>query len=380
MSTKNAAASRRRGLLAVLCALALIVPPARASLYEVMNTNSDATAGSGSLGGYLTTVQSEPAGSADSIFFEPYLSPTISPINAVTLMNNDSLTINGNTGTTINFTPGGMTVTGATLYLNGLTASGLTVDTNGILSTSYSTINGLTLQNGGIYQTRDNSFTSGLTLAGTGGTVDTFGSNPTMSGLLGSADLTVTDTSSGKGGILTLIGASPSFAGNTIVNAGTLQLGVASALPQTGNLTTTGTGIFDLNGFTQTLTTVNNAAGTIKTGSGILNATTYNGGGTLSVALQGGVTNLHITGTAALNSGTLAVTGHPALGLYTVVSAGTLTGTFASSALPYGITDSLTCTDGLSGACLIDILSDSPFTFAGQSSNQAAIGNALNVA
>jgi autotransporter-associated beta strand protein len=369
MRSRTAARSGLRRLFAAACALAFLAAHGGATtLYEVTTNAGDNSAGS--LGAALTSAIGAPSGN-DVVLFNPYLSPVISPAGAYTTTAN-VLSLDGNQ-LTVNFA-GGMTVAGGVLNVNGLTASGITV-TGGILSTSYSTINGLIL-NGGTFQTRDNGATAGVTLIGAGSgknTLDPAGNNPTFSGIAGAGDLTVAD--SVGGGIVTLNGAN-TYTGATFVNSGTLQLGLASALAAAGNLTTASGGVFDLNGFNQTLGTVVNN-GTVKTGLGTLTVTNFSGGGTLSVALQSGVTNL-VAGTAALG-GPLAVTGHPALGAYTIVNAGTLTGTFSSAALPFGVTDTLTCNDAL-GTCVINVLSDKPFTFAGQSSNQASIAGALNLA
>ena len=371
MRTRTGALRALKKLFSVLCALAVLAPTANAALYEVTTTASDNSAGS--LGYGLSN-----AGAGDTIIFGPYLTSAIAPTGPYTTT--IPLTVDANQET-VNFNgaPGmGMNVNGGVLNLNGLAASGITVNTGGTLSTSYSAIIGLALD-GGTYQTRDNSVTSGIALSG-GGTIDTAGNNPIMSGIAGNGGLTVTD--SVGGGILTLnvSGGANNYSGTTQINSGTLQLGVNSALtgPAALTLATGLNGTFNLNGFNQTLGTVVNS-GTVKTGLGTLTASSYSGAGTLSVALQPGLTNL-VAGTANLLAGSsLAVVGHPALGAYTVVSAGTLTGTFSSTVLPFGVTDTLTCNDS-AGICVIDILSDKPFTFAGQSSNQTAIANALNTA
>ncbi len=351
---------------AVLCALAFLAPRALAQSFAEVATNA-ADNSTGSLGAALSAATAN-----QTIIFSPFLSPVIQPTGpygvnfpgaALTLVSNQN---------TVNFL-GGITVSGGVLSLNGLTATGITVNTGGTLNTSYSSISGLTL-NGGTFQTLDSSFATGITLGASGGTVDAAGNNPTMNGIGGVGNLTVIDSSLAGGGILTLNGTN-SYTGSTLIKSGTLQLGVNSALPAAGTLTTTGSGVFDLNGFNQTLATVNNAAGTVNTGRGTLPATTNNGGGTRAGALASGLTNPRGAGTATLTSGTLAVTGHPTPGAYTVINAGTLTGKFSTITLPYGITDSV----AYSGtSLLLDILADTPFTLPGQSSNQAAVGAALN--
>jgi autotransporter-associated beta strand protein len=358
----------------VLCVFTFIAPRGHAALLDV-TTNATDNSG-GSLGAAITAA----AGPNDTIFFNPFLSPVFAPAAINYTVNGvNVLSIDGNPSTTINFSgASGMTVSG-TLYLNGLTASGITVNTGGTLSTLASTISGLTL-NGGTFQTQDNSVTSGITLGASGGIVDTAGNNPTMSGFTGSGGLTVMDSSILGGGILSLIGSNTNtYSGTTLINSGTLQLGANSALPTGGALTTAAAGTLDLNGFTQTLGVVSNA-GTIKTGFGALTASSYGGGGTLSVGLQSGLTNLTVNGPASLSGGTLNVAGHPAPGLYTVVNAVTLSSTkFNAITVPFGVTDSIAYpAGGLGDLVVIDILSDTPFTITGQSANQAAIGAALN--
>ena len=374
---------RRAGVLprptrrsSVLCALAFAASLGHAQTFlpEVTTNAQDNSAGS--LG--LSLNSAGGAGTFDTIIFGPFITPVvnsaaISPTGPYTTANN--LTLDANQ-VTVNFT-GGMTVLGTgILNLNGLAASGITVNAGGVLSTSYSTISGLTLS-GGTFQTRDNSVTSGIALSGGGGIIDTAGNNPTMSGINGTGGLTVMDSSIGGGGILSLIGAN-TYSGTTQINSGTLQLGANSALPSGSALNTAALATFDLNGFTQTLGAVSNA-GTIKTGFGALTAASYGGGGTLSVGLQRGLTNLTVTGAATLTGGTLSVTGHPAVGIYAVVNAGTLSSTrFSSINVPFGVTDSINYSGN--SLVLLDILSDTPFTITGQSANQASIGAALNAA
>lgn len=355
--------TRLKSLLSAACALAVACSPCRAALglYEVTTAASDNSAGS--LGYGLAN-----AGAGDSIVFGPFVSPTISPTAAYSWnLPGSALTLNANQ-TTVNF-GGGMTVAAGTLNLNGLSASGITVNAGGVLSTSYGTMTGLKL-NGGTFQTRDASVTSGLQLSG-GGAIDTAGNAPTIGGISGTGGLTVTDSIGS--GVLLLNGIN-TYTGGTLINSGTLKLTADSALPSGSALTTASGGTFDLAGHAQTLGAVVNN-GIVKTGAGTLTASSYSGGGTLSVALQQGVTNLSVTGTAVLTGGTLSVTGHPTAGAYTVVNAGTLTGTFNSILVPTGVADSWF----YNGSILqLNILADTPFTFSGQSRNQTEIGSALN--
>ena len=106
-------------------------------------------------------------------------------------------------------------------------------------------------------------------------------------------------TKSGAG-MLTLSGSN-SYAGGTIVSAGILRLGSATALPTIGALTVNG-GEIDLNGNNLTVSSLAGLGGTISLGSGTLTASTA-GNTVLSAA---------ITGTGGLNKsggGTLVLSG-----------------------------------------------------------------------
>ncbi|MFI5361400.1 MAG: autotransporter domain-containing protein [Elusimicrobiota bacterium] len=361
----------------LLAALACSAAPGHATLYQV--TNADPGADAGSLGAALTAAAGSP-GSTDLIWIGPYLpSGTLAPTGPF-LANKtgaNTLSLDGNQ-VAINFAgANGMEVTSGVLSVNGLAASGIQVDAGGTLQTSFSSISGLTL-NGGTFQAQDAGAVSGVVLAGTGGTVDSAGNNPSMSAITGTGGLTVMD--SVGGGILTLNTAAGNntYSGGTLINSGTLQLGANSALPAGSALNTAVGGTLDLNGYGQTLGAVANL-GTVKTGLGVLTASSYGGGGTLSVALRGGPANLNVTGAASLAGGTLGVVGHPALGAYTIVTAGTLSGAFSATQLPYGVTDALIY-NYAAGTMSIDILSDTPFTFKGQTANQGSVANAFNLA
>ncbi|MGL4287783.1 MAG: autotransporter-associated beta strand repeat-containing protein, partial [Phreatobacter sp.] len=127
--------------------------------------------------------------------------------------------------------PGTLTLTGANSYAGGTTVVGGTVVAgnasafgSGILALS-----GATLRAGAAGLTIGN----GITLAKTGGTVDTNGQTLTLSGVITGADLTKTGT-----GTLVLSGAN-TYSGTTALTQGTLRLANNRALG-TSTLVTTG--------------------------------------------------------------------------------------------------------------------------------------------
>ncbi len=96
---------------------------------------------------------------------------------------------------------------------------------------------------------------------------------------------------------LTLTGNS-TYAGSTTINGGTLQLGVANALPPTTSLTLGSGGTLNLNSNNQTIAALNNSAGNISTGTGT--------GGILTVGNTAGGTVTYsgvISGTGGLTWG-----------------------------------------------------------------------------
>jgi len=149
-------------------------------------------------------------------------------------------------------------------------------------------------------------------------------------------------TTNGAGTLV--LGGTNSYGGDTIVSAGTLQDGIANALPTTTTLTVNGTGAFDLGGFAQmvagladggvstgTVTdssatatlTVNDAAADTFSGSiGGALALIKSGAGTLTLSN----TNAY-TGATIVNSGVLLVNGLQSGSAVTVNSGAILGGT-----------------------------------------------------
>jgi len=200
---------------------------------------------------------------------------------------------------------GNLTLTGINTYSNGtiLNEGTLTINNNSALGTSTMTFNGGILQNAARFD-----FTRNITLNTGGGTFNTDSYTMQLSGaLVGAGTLTKKGT-----GTLILSGTNNTYSGGTIVSSGTLQLGAANALPTLGSISVSNEAVFDLSGFTQTL------------GS-------YSNNGTLRIKLQPGITNLNITGNAALG-GTLLLNYSPQVFLqgqtFTPITAGSVTGQF----------------------------------------------------
>ena len=146
----------------------------------------------------------------------------------------------------------------------------------------------------------------------------------------GTGDLNVISTGSG----IVVLGGNNTYSGSTTVSTGTLEDGVANALPNTTALTVQGTGTFDLAGFAQTVGgladgsvttgtvtdsgaaatfTVNDASasnfsGLITDGSGALSLV-KNGAGTLTLSHANSY-----TGSTTIDSGILSISADLNLG------------------------------------------------------------------
>jgi autotransporter-associated beta strand protein len=116
-------------------------------------------------------------------------------------------------------------------------------------------------------------------------------------------------------GTLTLAGSN-GYTGGTTIQQGTLQLGVANALPPNGPVILAG-GTLDLNGFKASVGPISGTSGSISLGSGAL---TVNSGTDSTLGVN-------ITGTGSLTktgAGTLILTGTSTYSGGTTVSGGTL--------------------------------------------------------
>jgi autotransporter-associated beta strand protein len=234
--------------------------------------------------------------------------------------------------------PGGLTVsggrvnlTGANTYTGGTMVSGggiLAIDANARLGDLAS---GLALNGGTLLPTASFTLPRAITLGAAGGAFDTNG-----------FDLTLGAAVTGGGGlaknglgILTLSGAN-SYAGGTILNAGTLRLAPGASLPTPGPLAVNG-GILDLNGNNLAIGSLSGLGGRIELGSGTLTVaeqgnTSFAGilVGTGGLTMQGpGVLSLAgantYTGPTNVNGGRLAINGSIASDV-TVAAGGNLGG------------------------------------------------------
>ncbi len=169
----------------------------------------------------------------------------------------------------------------------------------------------LTLNGGTLLAFADITSARAVTLGAGGGTVNTNGNDV----VFGSAVTGVGGLTKDGLGKLTLSGAN-SYAGGTVVNAGTLTLAPGASLPTNGALTVNG-GTLDFNGNNVTVGSLSGLGGTISLGSG-----------TLTVAEPGSTTlAAAITGTGGLvmqGPGMLSLTGASTYTGPTTVSGGRL--------------------------------------------------------
>ena len=133
--------------------------------------------------------------------------------------------------------------------------------------------------------------------------------NTTFSGIISGVGGALTKQGSG---ILTLSGAN-TYSGDTTINNGTLRLGAADQIADASDIIVGASGIFDLNNFNETVSSLN-SAGSVLFGTGNTLTTAgsqiYTGavtGGTVAMISTGGG---DITATNALNnfSGNLSIT------------------------------------------------------------------------
>ena len=281
-------------------------------------------------------------------------------------------------------TAGGTSVTsGAELQLQGGIAVGaeaLTINGTGVSSTgALRNISGTNSYAGAITlgsAARINSDAGVLTLSGgiTGTQNLTVGGagNTTASGVVGTGTGTVTKDGAGT---VTLSGAN-TYTGATSITAGTLQLGVNNALPNSTAITIASGATFGLNNFSDTIGSIAGVAGsTVTLGSGTLTA----GSDNTSTSFAGVV-----SGTGGLTksgTGTLTLTGANTYSGITTIGAGTLqvgnagtSGTLGTGnvtnngALVFNRTDALTVANVLSGAGSLTQAGTGSTTLSGNSS------------
>jgi len=230
------------------------------------------------------------------------------------------------------------TVAGATSVATGAT---LTVDGSGLAVAEPVTLNGAgTSSTGALRNLANNNTWSGAITLGSASTIVSTAGTFTVSAAIattgfvltidGAGNLTKSAAAiSGTGGVtqtaagtvtLTFVNT---YTGATTVNAGTLKVGIANAVPAASALTVAGAATFDLNGFGDTVGSLA-GAGTVTSG-GVAAVTLTNGGNNTSTSFSG--TIAAGSGTLALTklgSGTLTLSGTNAYTGVTTVTAGVI--------------------------------------------------------
>jgi fibronectin-binding autotransporter adhesin len=213
-----------------------------------------------------------------------------------------------------------LTKSGAgTVVLSGLNtyAGGTSIDA-GTLSISQSAnlgsnSGGLTLNAGTLEITSGFSTNRAFTLTNSASTfqIDPSQTFTITSGITGSGTLNKTGTGT------MVLGGSNSYSGGTNLSAGILQLAASERLLDSGNLTVSG-GVFDLQGFNETLNVIALTTGSII-GSGTLTASDYQ--------FQSGTVSARLAGTAGITkstSGTVILSGANSFTGLTNITAGLL--------------------------------------------------------
>jgi len=245
--------------------------------------------------------------------------------------------IGHDTGGSLIIQSGTQALSGANTFTGGTTVSSgatLQVGASGALGTSGTstlTLNGGTLQAGA----NNLSFNNATMLGAGGGTFDSHGDTLTWAGAISGSSLTVAD--SVGGGTIVLSGAN-SYTGATTVNGGTLSVigniaGPGAVTVNSGG-TLSGTGTITptvtvASGGTLTPGSTGTPTGTLNIGGNL----TFNSGATYAVTLNGLANSAtNVTGTADLLTGATLTVGGTASSTsttYTLLSAGTLSGTFS---------------------------------------------------
>jgi len=168
--------------------------------------------------------------------------------------------------------------------------------------TGSSTISGGTLQIGGAGSLGWNGTSGAYAGAITNNATLQYSStaNQALSGAITGTGSLVKDT--GGSATLTLGSTGNTYSGGTTVNAGTLAMGAANALPGAGAVTVGSNATLAMAGFNQTLTGNLTVNGTLDMGSTGTNTLTLNGG-THSIAAIAGKGTIKLTGGATLTLG-----------------------------------------------------------------------------
>jgi fibronectin-binding autotransporter adhesin len=144
------------------------------------------------------------------------------------------------TGSLTKNSAGTLTLSGASTYSGGtvINAGTISVGNNNNLGGASS----LTFDSGTLLTTAEITSSRPITLNAGGGTFDTNGFNSTFSGVFGGTGA----LNKNGAGTLTLSGTN-TYSGDTLINAGTLQLGATNSLPFGTNVQINAGATFDLN-------------------------------------------------------------------------------------------------------------------------------------
>ena len=197
------------------------------------------------------------------------------------------------------------------------------------------------------------TFSSGVALNDANRTITT-ASNVTLGGIISSTNAANGALTKAGAGTLTLSGDN-TYTGGTTVSAGTLQLGAANRLADTGAVSLASGTTFNLGGFADTVGDVTVDAATISNGTLTANSIAATSSGTISAILAGSGT-LTKTG-----NGTLTLSGANTLSGNIVVNGGTLaSGTaLGTSAISVGANGTLSLSRGTLSNSLANTLSGS---------------------
>ena len=255
-------------------------------------------------------------------------------------------------GSLIKTGDGVLVLTGENTYSGGTSINGGTLEIDGDDSLGAAS-GGLSLDGGTLKLLADVASARAITLNSGGGIFNTNSYTLSLSGII-----------NGTGGLqkngsgVLVLGAANTYLGTTTVNTGTLLLAADNAIPQASTVTLSAGGTLDLAGHTTSIAS-------------------YSGSGTLAMKLQPGVTNLTVTGNAAIGSSCLYATFSPQLitagQTFTPLTAGSLTGTFLSVYSPAAVifTPTYTANSVILTASLV------PFVDLAATANQRAVGAAL---
>ena len=276
-------------------------------------------------------------------------------LNGGTLTLKAGTTFNGiisGTGSGLTFDPVNGT---AALTLGGAnTYTGTTLVNNGTLRLAASNVisnsSPLTVQTGATFDLDGFSDAVGLISGGGdfllgGGTLTTNvpSGTSTFNGTIQEAG---NFTKSGTGTLV--LGSLQSYTGNTVINTGILRLGIANALPAGTALNVTSGDTFDLNGFNQTINSLEGAAtSVVNLGTGSL--TLGGGGGGYNTTFSGviqGTGGLKVQG---INGGTLVLAGANDYTGETLITGGVFARTTLRLADNYRLDNSTSLRLGLTG-------------------------------